>query len=248
MKQYLIIFSFLFVHFFSFSQEEIKFELLNENLEYNINPDSLGFYKRAYNDYEKKMSNNIVKYKLQNNTSKKYLFLIKDNFLKHLFNIEINFFENDSLIQTIKRSVIEPYTKDFEEFKTYRAYDQFVDDIYNERDIATLKMGFSKSEFENRFVFFSQYIVVYPNESIVLFSSVHIPYIVEENWRNLGVSIFADFKRDKHYEFSLKYKLKEDIEKILPNEILDNLKENNIEIFKGEIETQRIPIINIFEQ
>ena len=70
--------------------------------------------------------------------------------------------------------------------------------------------------------------------------------MVEDNILNSRNPSFFNFKKDKNYEFSLKYKLKEDIENILPKEILDNLKENNIEIFKGEIETQRIPIINIF--
>ena len=107
-------------------------------------------------------------------------------------------------------------------------------------------MGFKSSEFETRMSFINQFVVISPNESFVFYSSLYLPYLHENNFFNGTLSILVDFKKNKNYEFSLKYKLKEDIEKILPKEILDNLKENNIEIFKDEIETQRIPIINIF--
>lgn len=231
------------------SDDVIQIKLLNDKLVYHVNPDSLNIYKREYdNDYDRDLSINIVKFNITNKSNKKYLFLTKDNFLNQLLSLQIQIFENDSLISTNVKSTVSKYTETDEELTKLINYGEYSDLVYLQNLKVVNQMGFQSSEFESRMSFINQFVVISPNESIVFYSGVYLPYILENSLFNGTLSILVDFKKDKKYEFSLKYKLKEDIEEILPKEILDNLKENNIEIFKGEIETQRIPIINTYKK
>ena len=78
-------------------KDEVQFILLNDNLVYHVNQDSLNYFKSEFeNQKDKDLSGNIIKFKIKNTTDKKYLFLVKDIFLKNLVNIHIQVFENDS--------------------------------------------------------------------------------------------------------------------------------------------------------
>ena len=249
MKQLLLFITILFFVISCTKKDEVQFILLNEKLEFHVNPDSLNVYKREYdNNKDRDLSLNIVKFNITNKSTKKYLFLTKDNFLGQLLSLQIQIFENDSLIRTHAKSTVSKYTETEEELTKLINYGEYSDLVYLQNLKVVNQMGFKSSEFETRMSFINQFVVIFPNESIVFYSGLNLPYILENSLFNGTSSILVDFKKDKNYEFSLKYKLKEDIEKILPKEILDNLKDNNIEIFKGEIETQRIPIINTFQE
>jgi hypothetical protein len=249
MRQLLLFVTILFFVISCTKKDEVQFILLNEKLGFHVNPDSLNIYKREYdNDNDRDLSINIVKFNITNKSNKKYLFLTKDNFLNQLLSLQIQIFENDSLISTNVKSTVSKYTETDEELTKLINYGEYSDLVYLQNLKVVNQMGFKSSEFETRMSFINQFVVISPNESIVFYSGLNLPYILENSLFNGTSSILVDFKKDKNYEFSLKYKLKEDIEKILPKEILDNLKDNNIEIFKGEIETQRIPIINTFQE
>ena len=228
-------------------KDEVQFILLNDNLVYHVNQDSLNYFKSEFeNQKDKDLSGNIIKFKIKNTTDKKYLFLVKDIFLKNLVNIHIQVFENDSLIY-LHNPLVNPYFTEEESSKFFN-YMEFSERKSKEKKNVVKNMGFKISLYENHLNYFNQAVVINLNEELVFYSGVHLPYVVEDNILNSRNPSFFNFKKDKKHEFSLKYKLKEDIEEILPKEILDNLKENNIEIFKGEIETQRIPIINTYKK
>lgn len=246
MKQLLLLITTLFFVISCTKKDEVQFILLNEKLEFHVNPDSLSDLKNKFeNITDREFSNNIVKFKIGNTTEKKYLFLIKDVFLRNLVNIEIQIFENDSLLY-LHNPLINPFFTEEESLKFFN-YMEFSEEKSKEIKREVKNMGFKISLYENHLNYFNQAVVINPNEELIFYSSIHLPYVVEDDILNLKNPSYFSFKKGKSYEFSLKYKLKEDIEKILPREILDNLRENNIEIFKGEIETQRIPILNIFE-
>jgi hypothetical protein len=229
------------------SQEEVTISLINQELYYCVNPDSLSNFKRKFDEnYQRESSSNIVKFKITNNTNKKYLFLVKDIFLKNLANIEIRIYEDDSLIY-LENPLTTPYFKNDEESTKFFNYYEFENEKINNAKKVLKKMGFKTSIYENEMSFVDQSVIIGQSESIIFYSTIQFPYIVEDDIINLKKPSYFNFKKGKKYEFSLKYNLRDDIEKLLPQEILNNLKDNNIEIFKGNIETQRIPIINTFK-
>lgn len=229
------------------SQEEVTFSLINQELFYCVNPDSLSNFKRKFDEnYQRESSSNIVKFKITNNTDKKYLFLVKDIFLKNLVNVEIRIYEDDSLIY-LENPLTTPYFKDDEESSFFFNYYEIENNKRNKTKKVLKKMGFKPSIYENDKLFLDQSVTIGQSESIIFYSTIELPYVVEDDVINLKKPSYFNFKKEKKYEFSLKYNLRDDIEKLLPEEILNNLKDNNIEIFKGNIETQRIPIINTFK-
>lgn len=108
-------------------------------------------------------------------------------------------------------------------------------------------MGFKEVDNNPYHNYFEQSKVVYPNEKTLLLYTLTIPYLKEDNISGLYSPRFYDFKKGKKYEFSITYELKKKIENKLPQEIIDNLNENDVKIFYGKVESNKIPIINIFK-
>jgi hypothetical protein len=108
------------------------------------------------------------------------------------------------------------------------------------------KEGFKNLHRSESYDFPSQSFILHSNESILSLHTLKLPFVVEDNIEGLFDPKLFYFEKGKKYEFSVTYKLEKGLENSLPIEIQKNLKENRIEIFSGEIESNRVPIKNIF--
>ncbi|CAM3980898.1 MULTISPECIES: hypothetical protein [Flavobacterium] len=242
---YLVLFVFLFSC--KSNEETLIFKLKNNELQYSVNPDSLSFYKREYDTIanDKDLSTNIVRMEIINTTKNKYLFFVNDLDLYENSCININIYEDGKIIEQmnpfIQRATI---PKDFVALDNYVSYEF----IKKKKKWNILKkIGFKEVDDNPYHNYFEQSKVVYPNEKTLLLYTLTIPYLEEDNLSGLYSPKFYGFKNGKKYEFSITYELKKNIENKLPQEIIDNLKENNIKIFYGKVESNKIPIINVFK-
>jgi hypothetical protein len=223
------------------SCQERKLELKLINKEIVSKRFSKGTMETFYNhpmfsENEKYLFTNVVEFELSNNTDKKYLFLIKDLNLSDIYNLDIIIEDENGNLFEKNAPLIDPsYSCKLGSLIEQDFY------VQNEKELLLKKMGYNiKDEVLN---FYNQEVVVSPKENYIFKTSLSLPFVVEDKDENLRRPIYFKLNPEKKYTFRLKYKLKDDIEKIIPKDILSNYKENNIEIFKGEIETQKIPII-----
>ncbi len=230
----------LFALLVSCQERKLELKLINNNIaSKGFSLDTIeSFYNHSVfnSKNEKYLFTNVVKFELSNPTNKKYLLFVKNFNLSEIYNLDIiiedekgnSFMKNEPLIDpsyTCKfGSLIE---QDF--------------NIVNAKRILLKKMGYNL-RVEN-INFYDQATVISPEENYIFLTSLSLPFVVEDKEENLRRPVYFKLNPEKKYTFRLKYKLKDDIEKIIPKDILSNYKENNIEIFKGEIESQKIPII-----
>jgi hypothetical protein len=230
----------LFTLLASCQEKKMVLKLINKEIvSKDFSTDTLAsFYNHSVfnNEKEKYAFTNIIKFELSNPTDKKYLFFIKNLNLSDIYNLDIIIEDENGNVLKKSAPLIDPsYNCKLGSLIEQNFY------IQNEKELLFKKMGYNLKS--GNFNFYDQEVVVFPEENHIFLTSLPLPFIVEDKEENLRSPVYLRLNPEKKYTFRLRYKLKEDIEKILPKDILSNYKENNIEIFKGEIETQKIPVI-----
>ncbi|MFQ6603194.1 hypothetical protein [Flavobacterium sp. C3NV] len=230
----------LFTLLISCKEGKLELKLINEEIvSKGFSVDTIeSFYSHLtfYSEKEKYTFTNVVKFELSNPTNKKYLLFIKYLNLSDIYNLDIVIEDEQGNVLEKNAPLIDPSYS----CKLGSLLERHFN-IEDEKEILLKKMGYNlKSESIN---FYDQGVVISSKESYIFLASLPLPFIVEDTEENLRRPIYFKLNPEKKYTFRLRYKLKEDIEKIIPKDILSNYKKNNIEIFKGEIETQRIPIV-----
>lgn len=224
----------------SCQDRKLEFKLLNKEIvSKGFALDTISTFDNHYmfnNENEKHLFTNVIKFELSNHTDKKYLLFIKDLNLSDIYNLDI-------LIEDEKGNLFEKNTPLIDPSYNCKLGSLIEQDfnIQHEKEFLLIKNGYNiKNE---NLSFHNQDVVIYPKEHYIFHVSLSLPFVVEDKDENLRKPIYFKLNSKKKYTFRLRYKLKNDIEKIIPKDILSNYKENNIEIFKGEIETQKIPIV-----
>jgi hypothetical protein len=230
----------LFTLLASCQERKLELNLINkEVLSKGFSIDTIeAFYNHEMfnSEKEKYFFTNVVKFELSNPTDKKYLLFIKNLNLSDLYNLDIIIEDEQGNVLEKNAPLIDPSYN----CKLGSLLEQHFN-IEDEKEILLKKMGYNlKSGSMN---FYDQGVVISPKENYIFLASFPLPFVVEDTEENLRRPIYFKLNPENKYTFRLKYKLKDDIEKILPKDILSNYKENNVEIFKGEIESQKIPII-----
>ncbi|MEL1253242.1 hypothetical protein AAEO57_05625 [Flavobacterium sp. DGU38] len=230
----------LFILLASCQEKKMELKLMNKDIvSKGFSIDTIeSFYNHSVfnSEKEKYAFTNVVKFELSNNTDKKYLFFIKNLNLSDIYNLDIIIEDEQSNVLGKSEPLIDPSYS----CKLFSLLEQHFK-IEDEKEVLFKKMGYNlKSKNVN---FYDQWVVIPAKEKYVFLTSLPLPFVVEDTEENLRRPIYFKLNPEKRYTFRLKYKLKDDIEKILPKDILSNFRENNVEIFKGEIATQKIPII-----
>ncbi|QSB26184.1 hypothetical protein [Flavobacterium sp. CLA17] len=239
MKKYILT-SLLFTLLASCQEGKLELKLINKEIvSKRFATDTMEtFYNHTMfnSENEKYLFTNVVKFEVSNQTDKKYLLFIKDLNLSDIYNMDI-------IIEDEKGNLFEKNAPLIDPSYSCKLGSLMEQDFYNQtkKELLLKKNGYNiKSENLN---FYNQDVIISPKQNYIFQTSLSLPFVVEDKDENLRRPIYFKLNPEKKYTFRLKYKLKDNIDKILPKEILSNYKENNIEIFKGEIETQKIPIV-----
>lgn len=230
----------LFILIISCQEKKLELKLLNKEIvtkTYLGNSIDSFYNKPIFNsEKEKFFFTTALRFKLSNDTNEKYLLFIKDLNLSNLYNVNIIIEDEKGNLLVQEKPLIDPsYNCKLGSLIEQDFY------IQNEKELLLKKMGYNiKSQFLN---FYDQEVVISPKENYILQTCLSLPFIIEDKEENLRRPTYFKLDPRKKYTFRLRYKLKDDIEKNIPKDILLNYKENNIVIFKGEIGTQKIPIV-----
>lgn len=241
-----IVFTFFFFISCSNKNGAISFNLNNKNLKCIVRKDSLYSY-RFYNKKDKEFSTNVVSFTLKNETEKKYLFLVKNKYLHKIYNCRMNVYENSKLIK-FHAPIGDAF---FETDKKQEKLFNYIDYTFKEEQNKLFDLVKLGAKQEGIFLFNSyleESLIVNPNEKVTINSLLSLPFIVENTILNTMDPVYYEFKENYKYEFSLEYEMNaNNLKKELTKEQLAELEYNNVEIFNGKIETERIPILVAFK-
>lgn len=224
----------------SCQDKKMELKLINKNIvSKGFSIDTIeSFYNHSVfsNGKEKYAFTNVVKFEISNNTDKKYLLFTENLNLSEIYNLDIIIEDEKGNVLDKSAPLIDPSYS----CKLFSLIEkQFK--IEDEKEILLKKMGYKlQSKNVN---FYDQGVVISPKENYIFLTSLPLPFIIEDTEDNLRRPIYFKLNPEKKYTFCLKYKLKDKIEKIIPKDILSNYRENNIEVFKGELKIQKIPIV-----
>lgn len=239
MKKYIIFISLLL--FSCKESKKLNLEIINNEIYCKkIHNDSLNFY---YNNFKFNNSNELYKFtnninlKLSNLTEKNYLFYLNDIRLNDIYNLEI-IIEDDNNNKLIK---FEPILDNEYDCKIGSLLE--FDDYNNETTKNLLKKeGYNIKE-NSIFKYYNQSVIINSNNSYLFNSTLSLPFVRENIKENLERPVFYRLDPKLKYTFRIRYKTKDNLDKILPKNILNYMRENNIEIYKESLESNRIPII-----
>lgn len=251
--KYLIILTVFFCSCEYQKKNDLEITILNKNLNCVENLYDNELYNKSLKfdkDYIEK-SMNIVKFKIKNNSEKKYLIIldqssfenlhINDTLLnnKHLLNNSLNLILSDGLKNAnCHLSQIH--------FDGKNLKNDFFNIYYNLKDSIKSEMGNylngSKSFYENinTFEILNNYKVIYPGETKYFSTLVNLPI---SNYRYSTLPFEFEIDKKTSYKASIFLSNNKNITyKNLPNDIRKEVKENNYIIFDGEIKSNKIPV------
>lgn len=221
-------------------RNNLKIDLLTQEIlskKFPVDSTEIFYNNLNYNNKsEKYLYTNVIKLKLSNNTDKKYLFFLKGDRLIDLYNIEMLIEDKDGNIIKQNAPLIDPtFSCNLASLISNESFKK------DESNLILEKIGYKiRSRVQS---LHGQETIINPNETVIFYSSLSLPFVIEDNNQNLRRPVYYKLNPDKKYTFRLKYELKEDWAKIIPRDILENYRTNNVEIFTAKIETEKIPII-----
>lgn len=248
MKSISIFFLLLFI---SCSKSEVNIEIKNKSIKYCVDKDSIDYLfngrKIFKTELSRAASTNFIKINIENSTNTKYLFLLKDFNIVDNQNIMLNLYEDGKKVN-IAKSYIQRADLGCEYNTQILTCMDYKINKFKSKAFLLKREGADNIQQEQILNYFNQSYVLHPDENILFYFSLKFPFVVEDNIEGLFDPKYFYIKKGKSYEFSISYKMQKGIEESLPKEVINNLKENNIEIFYGEIESNRIPVENIFNK
>ena len=226
--------------------DEIVLLINNESIQFavDINPE---VHSTCFlNEEERLLSTNEVVFELRNNTNKKLLFMLKDHNLIDIYNLRIKIFQNDTLING-SNIFVHPGNPQNKSDSIYsKKFDEITKKLDENRNQLIEQGGKNNLSMFNAFI--NQSIVIEKNKNHIFRSQFKFPYICEMYINDVLTPHIYHLQKNKRYSLSLEYKVdKLEVEKELTKKQRDSLKKENIEIFSGSIESNRIPLINLKE-
>lgn len=221
--------------------DEVSLELITTELKSNFHLETM--FRFTYdNDQQREESTNVVKFRLANNTEKKYLFLIRDKRLNEIAGIKINIYDGDTLLNA-NEPLITPATDESERERIYAYVDY---EFYlQDREVQDREklVGRRSNELSLKYMF--QSVTLHPGETQTITTLLSLPFLKENKLLSFIDPLYYELKSGKKYTFSITYQIDaKALKKELSPEQLKELEENEVEIFEGKLETERIPIIN----
>lgn len=243
-SRYLIFFSLLIVAFSSCKVKEgkqgteepdkdVKLEILNDTIVYFSSKDGHSFGYETEEDEDK--SYNVVRYRLTNNSDKKYLFFIKDLELVKISGMVL-FFKDDSGKRMHGSNILfsPGFVNDSCHFSILDYKLEALKSYNNKvRKIQDNMIGESYQKY------ISQTQVIYPGESWEFSAVLSLPTAVIE----YDFCYFYHFEEGVNYKFYIEYDLNAGfLEHMLPVAYLKQLKDNNVEIFEGKLISNEVAV------
>lgn len=220
---------------------DVEFELLNEELYFSpIFSNEKGGIELLYEDYitknDKEKSKNILRYKVKNNLPYKIFFIPNSEELAYIWDIKDGFnqyFLSYSIIKEDGQNIDHIFPS-FEPKNRKISMENFRrDSIEWAQDTIKYESMYDRMRFKD-------FTYLAPKETVIFEIGLNLPIV---KGSNEPASEVQPLYKEEEYLFQLHYiQNKIEMEKELPKQILDYLKENNIEIIDLSLHSDSIKL------
>jgi hypothetical protein len=232
---------------------QLELKLINKEVFFVefVQPEDSVFF--SYKSKEQRIkSTNLITYKLSNPTNNKVAFVIKD-LLWYPVNGKIEKSKYGEMFFVIKDSVsiagIEiPMINFLEESFNQTAFDIFIqNDSIKKFKYELIMINTDDFLLENIEIidhFISNVVVLHPNETITFNTLLKLPIVREVDIRVGEYDFLCVYDIEKFDKFQIYYSADaEYLKSVLPEYLLKELEENQIEIFDGVLMSNEVPLI-----
>ena len=147
------------------------------------------------------------------------------------------FFEQNETLRTVSPILTTPGSIDD---CTPYAHDLIYEmENINKLKLEKLQYNISASEFTKKY--FSQAVIIYPNESREFSAILSLPLIIENHSLFGKTAYNIDLNPKKDYYFFIEYKVSSKISE-LPKHQIEFLRRNNIEVYEGKLVSNRVKL------
>ena len=249
MKKYKLFFCFVLVLLVSCKKEksnknDLTLTLLNKEVKAYVLKGHINDYpSEIYSDKEYYLSKggNVIEYKIKNNSKFTYVLTRVDG----VFDLKLPFSGLSGLDVLIKDSdslklwsnpELDNYSVEFRDFEIQN--DKYILSNYQNRNIDSLVNveGAKINDYYKRNTF-----KIYPEEVIYFKTFVNLPNSFNEVNYNFEMYQF-DYSKDYTFELELHFGIHNSQLYLLSDIIEKNNKENNFKVFKGVLNSEKIPI------
>ncbi|NDI98930.1 hypothetical protein GWA97_07570 [Flavobacterium sp. LaA7.5] len=226
-------------------QEKVELQILNNEIYYSGNDTH-----RYKSQESRRNSQNLITYKIINNTKDNLVFIINTEELypsidtvKNINGISFNIKDKANKLIGCSVPLITPELYEFDEKISYGYYKyQFYNDSVH-REKAKL-MGFDKSQDWSRVDrYIKNSFILHSGESKTFKTILSLPILAEFNPKFEIYPAYYENLKD-NYKFFLYYGCDSKfIENILPEYLKQDLESNNVKIFDGIITSESLPLV-----
>lgn len=237
------------------NENYIELKIMNTEV-YSLKTDSIISYsdKMKYHGKENIDSKTIITFKLKNNTSRNYFFILDENNIESFNNSyyyqfdDCNYCKKSKLFSKIEtnKKILAKYISfrgdSFQEIdKSTKNFESF--EIDKQRHLLKeLEVDVNEGDMEFSNALINKSFILHPNEVKYFRSVLHLPIDKEVNEYNNFYSYYI-LNNELNYNFSLIYVSDSLLlSKFLLKYKLEEIKQNNAEIYNGTLISNSIPV------
>jgi len=214
----------------------VSLSIVNETLSFNNRTLEDGM---VYKDsMERSKSYNVLKYRLTNNSKKKYLFYLRSIDFSEIAGLQLTIKDGNRVLNG--SGILPMYALDGCKLETMTAF--FKNESQDRSKLKELGFGMS-SEYAMNYL--TQTVIIQPGESFEFSTILSLPIVVEANYlKNTSPKFFT--LENKRYSVSIRYQINNDSLIIgLPEKELRQLNNNGVEIFTGILDSNEVDLVPI---
>ncbi len=237
------------------NQVDLEIELLNDTISCvsNLNYSKLYYKSKEYDSLYNNLSINIVKYKIHNNSNKKYFFVLDSDFFEQYDEYDSRFPDSKNKNGSINRINFSlysnykilggraeaPFYSSYINSNIYELSRENLDtliykDARNKYNINDFSTSYNVNYIhKNNFV-------IHPNETKYFTTIINLPL---RNYEYDYISWYTLIKKNKTYKAGLTLlNVAEETKKYLTPDLKKEIEENGYTIFDGIIQSNKVPV------
>ena len=237
-------------------KEELELTILNDSISCvnNLNYEKIYFGNKRYDKLYDSLSTSVIKYKLHNNTNKKYFIVFNSNFLNNydelFYNSKDTISNKLQSVNSISFSLYSNYNVKGEYSNYYNANPflnatNFFNYIMQSDSLSLYRFKKSmniKNTYSSRNLneIITNGFVLYPNETKYFSSIINLPL---RDYK-LGIPCWNTLlEKNRNYRCGLTvYNSEKEIKQFLSPDLKKEIEENGYIIFNGVIQSNKIPV------
>lgn len=236
-------------------QDDLEIKMMNDTIfcVKNLNYTKLHYKSKEYDSLYNKLSMNIVRYKIHNNSNKKYFVILNSDFFEQYDEYDWKFPDNENRNLSINRinfslysdykvlggSAEAPFYSPYLNPNLYEISRENLDTLFYKDTKNKYKINNFSTSYNVNYINKNNF-VIYPNETKYFTTIINLPL---RNYEYDYISWYTLVEKNKTYQAGLTlYNVAKQIKKYLTPDLKKEIEQNGYTIFDGIIQSNKIPV------